>query len=400
MSVTVNNNPRPMTVLEMGGDEYSAYLRLIRQAFRRLKSLYKEDTSEFQSMHIYAKKFMRTIRALQLKYQHRPSYRAKPAINIANSGFPRFVEIMELMTDLIRKDERLSKLLSEEQAKSDLLEIVMGEPSPDDVAEQLRWEKEKSLLWQIAERSYLELLDLREIFFHFTPGKIFPAEEMLKPRVNGRNVYHFSWACFDSQTNLPYIYLMLFEHEGGEKLLTADNPSVIQLLEVIQEVGGRAPDQLVEIVGRIDETLPNIYPRVLKRNRVGPIYSPLLYQGVSDLDPGSFAGRVGPHFEHAQLHPDDFILFFETEMVVSEGEKVSSSVFSLGRKKGRQVFNIPKTNRDLMRRGSTSVSRHVLLPHRFRQHLSPEVIKILPEFSNGIDFVTYTEKEGEVQRVG
>jgi hypothetical protein len=50
----------------------------------------------------------------------------------------------------------------------------------------------RKLLWQIAERAYLEYINLRQQFFRFTPGKLLTADPASFSNERGRRAYHFS----------------------------------------------------------------------------------------------------------------------------------------------------------------------------------------------------------------
>lgn len=376
--------------------EYGPYMRLLQRAFVLLKTYYDDlETSEYESMSIYALKFLDTIKALELKHRYAPSWRARAGIEIAPSGFPIFTDIVQLSVDLSSKCERLPKLLPAGDVKQQMLDILLAGEVQDARAD----ERFSMLQYQFADRAYLEMLNLRNLYFRFTPGKVYEADEAHQPSKDGRKAYYLSWACYDSATNLPYMYLMLFEHEptnGTE--LQEGGPELVQLFETIESLGNRAPEQLHAIGVRLDEALPSIYPRAIKRNRIGPIFSPLLEQ--DGRPPESLAARIGALCTHAGLGNDDFVLFFETEMVLSEREEVPAGRFPFGKRKARQIFHVPKTDRELMRRGSTALHRYALMPHRLRQHLTHVECEQLPELTGKIDYLTYIEKQGRVERVG
>lgn len=373
--------------------DYGTYIGLMRRAFKFLRHHYKEqDSEELESMKIYAKKFLLTLEALLLRHGYSPVYRARPGVDVAISGFPNYMDIVKLGADLNSKEERLPKLMTASELSARILNLVMEDPEKDPAknAEEL-----KNLRWQFAERAYLEILDLRTTFFQFTPGKVYSAPGVVKERKKDRRAYHISWACYDQASNLPYVYMMVFEHDKSQPALEEGGPELVQLLEALQIIAGRAPTELQAIGVLLDEALTHIYPRLLRRNRIGPIYSPLLYQDAVELNPNSFAARIGPHFKEAGLPDEDFVILFETETVVSDREEAPKGLYVRlgGKAKSRQIFHVPKTDRDLYKRGSSSVRRWALMPHRLRQHLNEKDIKALPELYGKVEFLVYTEDE-------
>ncbi|MBI1984816.1 MAG: hypothetical protein HYS60_01740, partial [Candidatus Wildermuthbacteria bacterium] len=186
--------------------------------------------------------------------------------------------------------------------------------------------------------------------------------------------------------------------ENGTLPLEEGGPELIGLLEAVEHIGERAPEELRAVGIRLDEILPNIYPIVIKRNRIGPVYSPL-FSSV-ETNQKSFLVRMQNCFDDTHLLPEDFVLLFETEIVQSTKEKMPDSLFSLGKKKARQIFHVPKTDRELVRRGSTSMTRFALMPHRFRQHLTAEDRALFPEFSGDVQFLAYDQEERRVEHVG
>src|SRR5215471_6368701 len=176
---------------------YTVYLGLLADAFKRLLAYYgeverEEQTSEGESMALYVQKILATVYALRLKHSFSPAYFARPGVDLADSGFPHFQDIMTLDADLSTRSERLPKLPEVELSRQMLLDYLMhhGVETPVRQSEECR-----KLFWQIAERAYLEYLDLRRQFFRFTPGKLFSVGPESFSKEKGRRAYHFSWGC-------------------------------------------------------------------------------------------------------------------------------------------------------------------------------------------------------------
>src|ERR1700683_3659913 len=203
---------------------YTVYLGLLADAFKGLLAYYGEvereaQTSEGESMALYVQKILATVYALRLKHSFSPAYFARPGVDLADSGFPHFHDIMTLDADLSTRSERLPKLPEVELSRQMLLEYLMhpGTEAPVRQSEECR-----KLLWQIAERAYLEYINLRQQFFRFTPGKLLTADPASFSKEKGRRAYHFSWGCYDSQRNRPCVYFMLMTQD--EKDTPLDHP--------------------------------------------------------------------------------------------------------------------------------------------------------------------------------
>jgi len=312
---------------------YREYIELLLNVFKHLRSYYRSgedgmETQEEVSMALYASKFLNSVRALRFKFRWSPLYLGQPGVDLKESGFPNFIDIMRLETDLGSRGERLPKLPPLEDLKLMFLNHFMS--LPEDPEERQKWEdKNNGYCWQIAERSYLEMLNLRTVFFMFTPGKVFPVldaeDKLIEER--GRRAFHFSWGCYDSDRNRPCVYFMYLEQDTSEPRLDLPDsqgydPSYFQFLHLIQHIGGRAPDNLMAMAAALDESLDvTLHPKVLKRITFGPLVSPLLYR-AHPPEKGSVAERLLPLFSKAQLSESDFVIFFTSEMVTSDRESI------------------------------------------------------------------------------
>lgn len=402
----IQKNPPSMESIErMDSLRYTAYLVLLSDAFKRLLAYYGEvereaQTSEGESMALYVQKILATVQALRLKHSFSPEYFVRPGVDLADSGFPQFHDIMTIDADISTRSERLPKIPDIEPLRSTLLEYLMspGAQVPVRNSEQCR-----KIQWMIAERAYLEQLDLRKQFLRFTPGKIFEADRLTFSKEEGRRAYHFSWGCYDSQRNRPCVYFMLLTQDENEiPLEQKDNPEYVRFLQAVDNIASRAPEGLSSIAVRLDEAFRKLYPKALKRFCLGPLVSPLLWNGCKTGACPKLAEVLLPYFKEAELAENDFVLFFSTEMVVSEREEAPSTLRSVLGDKARQIFHVPKNDRKLLRRGASAYQMYCILPHRLRQHLSDEMLaEIQKELDvDGLEMLTYQRTEEGVTNVG
>ena len=385
---------------------YTVYLGLLANAFKRLLAYYGESeregkTSEGESMALYVKKILSTVYALRLKYSFSPAYFARPGVDLATSGFPHFHDIMMLDADLSTREERLPKLPDIDVSRQMLLDCLMR---PDIEAPVRQSEEVRKIQWQIAERAYLQHINLREFFFRLTPGKLFAADPLVFLKEKNRRAYHFSWGCYDSQRNCPCVYFMLLTQDESEAPLDqANNPEYARFLQAIDNIASRAPDQLSSIAVRLDEEFRALYPKALKRVCLGPLISPSLWEGKAGDARPELARMLLPAFEQAELAASDFVLFFSTETVISVREERPATLRSLmGIDKARQIFNVPKTDHKALRRGATAYNTYCILPHRLRQHLSDELHAGIQTYLDAaeLQLITYQPSEEGVTNVG
>ena len=385
---------------------YTVYLGLLADAFKRLLAYYGEvereaQTSEGESMALYVQKILATVYALRLKHSFSPAYFARPGVDLADSGFPHFHDIMTLDADLSTRSERLPKLPEVELSRQMLLDYLMhqGAEVPVRQSEQCR-----KLFWQIAERAYLENLDLRRQFFRFTPGKLLTADPDSFSKEKGRRAFHFSWGCYDPQRNRPCVYFMLMTQDEKEAPLdNRDNPEYVRFLQTVDSIASRAPEELSPIATRLDEAFRALYPKALKRFCIGPLASPLLWDGRKTDACSPLAQIFLPGFAQAELVQNDFVLFFSTEMVISEREEMPATLRSvLGMDKARQIFYVPKNDRKSLRRGASAYKMYCILPHRLRQHLSDEMVAEVQKILDveELEMLTYQRTEEGVTNVG
>lgn len=178
--------------------------------------------------------------------------------------------------------------------------------------------------------------------------------------LEGARRYLLHWAVYDSQVNLPVIYLMELV-DGGRTALPKDAgrwPEVQRHL-VAQSLAGL---KLVTIAKGFDTDFDDLHPKMLRRIHVGPMYS------------SAFTRQSGPIREvlEAARAPagEDWALAWtveelRSERVVSERKgwfgTVEREVFALDPFSGRGADT-----------GATRTERAVILPERPFQALAEQ----------------------------
>ena len=268
------------------------------------------------------------------------------------------MEISRLDADMGLIDESLSRIPTEAILLQAILDYMFQEKM-----------EPQELLMQMSQRQYFSKLNEENTFRVFTPGKL----ELQS--INNRRNYLYSWGCYDSKTNRPYIYIMLFEQDIESEPLEAGGETWQNFFEAIRQEGSRVPD--IGIVAMsIDNLLDDIHPKVLKRIGIGPLY-------------GRYSSDKNPITDLLEKNTEDFVLLFSTAVVIATDEKTSKGIFSKG--KIRQIFFIPETNEESYANKASKIHKYILAPH----HLLQEMFDDRETFAEYLkrEIITYGEKE-------
>ncbi len=157
-----------------------------------------------------------------------------------------------MANDAQQAESHLRNMPSAEQLKDDMLRAIIGDQ-----------EIPTKLQFALSQRLYYEEL---------LKGELFWAQNHPEVRWQGnlserRRKYLLHWAVYDSQVNLPTIYLMDLE-DTGRRALPKDErrwPEV-QAHLMGQAVGGL---KLVTIAKGFDESFDDLHPKRLRRIHVG-----------------------------------------------------------------------------------------------------------------------------------
>jgi hypothetical protein len=356
------------------GEAYERYFNLLASVGRKLILAYGVTDSdgkellEAKVVQTFIEKFLYTVSALNIKFTYSPAHNRQLWIDLSESGFPNHAEITKLDTDLVTKDSQLMDIPNASLLRLKFLDHLFQ-----------TLDESKDLLWQMAEREYLEMLDSNQLFTAFTPGELVRFQDNRK----GRS-YVYSWGCYDFETNRPYIHVMAFEQDLDREPLESDSTQLRHFHKVVRAEGSRVPQlSILGIV--IDEALDWVHPKVIKRFCVGPLYSPLLLNG----EPGEQEQEACQLLRRFSRSMNDFMLFYETEIVFSEKQKETRSMFAP--KKVREIFHIPVTDNEAFKRRASIVQKSIMMPHVVLQHMSRQDKELLG-IHGGVKVLTYDEK--------
>jgi hypothetical protein len=353
-------------------DEYRRYFDLLSTVGERLRACYRlQDPGGSYEAGIvpgFVEKLRTTIGLLRVKHTHAAPGARPLWIDVTESGFPNAMELDNLKQDLLRRKERVLQLpvaVALKRAVLDRLFQDLGDPP--------------ELLAQLSERAYFDLLEQAPSDL-FAPGPLFlpftPGDVTLRGADARYRSYVVSWACYDFETNRPYVHVMTVDQDATEEPLEKHGTAYAKLLEVLRAEGSRAPDVGILALA-IDDAIDPIHPKILKRLCIGPLYAPILF------DRGPAAGGDAPSALETVLRQhgrraDDFVLVLRDEIVFSKAQQVTRSLLS---PKGRirEIFAITETDPECYARRASVVHTDVMLPHDLLQRLGPDVAAAAPE---------------------
>ena len=289
----------------------------------------------------------RTFEALSMKYlltgRAGGSLAGALEIDIRESGFPVFRELMTMANDAQQAGRHLSGMKIADDLKDDMVRVIVGERKTPARAQ-----------FALSQRLYYESLARGGLFW----GQNDPVAVWQGDGEDKSRHYKVHWAVYDSQVNLPTIYLMDLVDTGRRALPTdQDRWPEAQSHLMAQSVAGL---KLVTIARGFDGDFDDLHPKRLRRIHIGPMYSSAFTQQ---------SGPIRQVLEQAAApQGDDWALAWTLEELESERVKqekrgwfstVEREVFALDPFSGRGVDT-----------GATRTERAVILPERPYQALA------------------------------
>ena len=171
------------------------------------------------------------------------------------SGFPVAQELLVMANDALQADRHLAGMASETELKDRMIREIVGDLKIP-----------TALQFSLSQRLYYEALKAGGLFW----ARNDPVAQWLGEG-EGRRRWLLSWAVFDSQTNVPVLYLMDVEDTGGTPLATSSSRwPAVQAHLMAQSLGGL---KLLTIAQGFDTDFDDLRPTRLRRILLGPMYS-------------------------------------------------------------------------------------------------------------------------------
>ena len=326
------------------------------------------SSSDVEVLTRYVAAIDHTFRALSMKYlfagRDAGIFLGALEIDVIESGFPVFNELMIMANDAMQAERHLREMPSVAQIKQDMVRKIVGEQ-----------ELPTKLQFALSQRLYYEELARGDMFW----ARNDPQAVWIGDVTEDRRRFLVHWAVYDSQVNLPTVYLMEVEDTGHTALPHDEKrwPEV-QAHLMGQSMGGL---KLVTIAHGFDRYFNDLHPKRLRRFHLGPMYSHQYTQQTGPLrDVLASAGSpIG----------QDWALAWTTEELISE--RVEEEKVGWFTTAEREVFALDPFSGRGVDTGATRMERAIILPERPYQTLAEQAP---PGFADVRKFVV--GREGRV----
>lgn len=317
--------------------------------------------TEAHTLGRYLAALTTTFKALNYKYLMTGRAEGSPRLTLDRheSGFPVAQELMVMALDAAQVTKHLGGMASEAELKDRMVrQIVRDLTAP------------VQLQFALSQRLYYESLAMGGLFWARNDPDCQWIEDVSR---NGTDRKHFlvHWAVYDTQVNLPVVYLLDVE-DSGKKALPNDDRRwpMLQAHLMAQSIAGL---KLLTIAQGVDKDFSGLHPKRLRRITLGPMHS---------HDFTLQSGPISQVLADANAPDgDDWALVWTVEDLLSDREEeVKDGWFSTTE---RQVFKLDPINTDS---GVTRIDRMVILPERPYQvlaELNPPGFRDLRKFVVG-----------------
>ncbi|MEP3048206.1 MAG: hypothetical protein ABJL55_22820 [Roseibium sp.] len=333
---------------------FAKFERIISHLRSVAESVVSEDTAleaEIPIVRDYLNALSGTFSALSYKYllvgRVTGMMPTGMTIDRNESGFPIFQEILQVANDAIQMRNHLPSLPQMKDLKLGMVNHILREQTIP-----------MNLQFAASQRQYYERLASGPVFWAQNDPRI--AWSGNSPE--GRRRYRLHWAVFDSQQNIPLIYVMDLEDSGKRPLAKDERRWPLVQGHLIAQ--SSAALKLVTIASGFDQDFETLHPKRLRRFYIGPMYS------------HSFTQQSGPIREvlaQASHKPgDDWALAWTTETLFASSSK--QEPFGFFRSVERQVYQLDPFSSHLKNpqdaAGNSNQQRSIILPQRPYQILA------------------------------
>ncbi|WP_238991811.1 hypothetical protein [Gemmobacter caeruleus] len=285
-----------------------------------------------------------TFRALSLKYlmtgRVEGPLPGTPTFDRHESGFPIAQELMVMAVDASQAEKHLAGMASETELKDRMVRQIVGELTLP-----------TRLQFALSQRLYYEALRQGGLF----QARNDPDAQWVAD-IGERRHFLLHWAVYDTQTNLPVLYLLDLEDSGKRPLPTdVRRWPQVQAHLMAQSLSGL---KLLTIAQGLDTDFDDLHPKRLRRITLGPMHSHSFTQQ---------SGPISQVLAMAKAPPgEDWALVWTIEDLLStEEQEVKDGWFSTAQ---RQIYRLdPVLGGET---GATRTERMIILPERPYQALA------------------------------
>ena len=329
---------------------YFAKFEQITRHLGRVAAVMQADGAlskhEVEVLAAYMQGLSYTFRALSMKYllTGRDAGRRLGALKMdaRESGFPIFNELLVMANDAQQASRHLANMPGEEALKKQMVDQIISDRRIP-----------TRLQFALSQRLYYQELARGHLFW----AQNDPQLVWLKG-LDDRRRYLLHWAVYDSQVNLPTVYLMEVE-DTARTALPRDTRRWPELQAHLmgQALGGL---KLLTIARDFDRAFDDLHPKHFRRLHVGPMYS------------NAFTRQTGPlHSVLTEANPpkgQDWALAWTDEVL--ESERVTHERSGWFGTVEREVFALDPFSGRGADTGATRMERSIILPERPYQVLA------------------------------
>lgn len=302
--------------------------------------------TEVEVIASYLDALLKSADALSMKYlvsgRVEGPLRRFLTMDVHESGYPVWSELAQMAADAAQAPDQLQRTANADQIKDDMVRQIVG-----DLTIPTR------LQYAMSQRLYYEMLTKGGLFW----PQMHPQAYWLSD-VGNRRRWLIHWAVYDSQLNVPVLYLMDCDDSGRRPLVEDSKrwPEVSAHL-MAQSV---TTLQLLTIAQGFDRDFDKLHPHRLRRILLGPIYSQ------------QFTTQEGPIREvldnaRAPVGEDWAMAVTIEDLQAERAVMESSGLFGVTE---RQIFKLDPLGLGGTGQGSTAVERLLILPVRPYQSLA------------------------------
>ena len=259
-------------------------------------------------------------------------------IDLHESGFPIYQELVSMANDAAQAGQHLRGMASADDLRDRMIRRIVGERAvPTD------------LQYAMSQRLYFETLARRGagLFWPQMHPEVLPQGDL----AGERRSYVVHWAVYDSQQNVPVVYLMDLQDSGRHALPRDEGRWERAKAHLLaHSVGGL---KLLTIAKGFDQDFADLHPKWLRRIHLGPMYS------------SAFTLQTGPIrdvLDEAKASAgDDWAFAWTVEELESARAEVEKGWFSSSE---REVFDLDPLGAQAAEHGATRLERSVILPQR------------------------------------
>ncbi|WP_371225771.1 hypothetical protein [Roseovarius sp. 2305UL8-3] len=338
-------------------EKITSYLNRVAAVMQAEGDLSKD---EVEILTTYVQGIAFTFRALSMKYllvgRDTGHFFGSMSMDTHESGFPVFNELLVMANDAQQARQHLENLSSAAELKQQMVEQIISQRQIP-----------TKLQFAMSQRLYYEELIKGHLFWARNDPQI-----IWLSGLDDRRRYLVHWAVYDSQVNLPTVYLMELEDTGRTSLPKDGRrwPEV-QAHMMGQSLGGL---KLLTIAKGFDEAFDDLHPKRLRRLHLGPMYSHSFTRQSGPLRDVLAEARAPEGQDWALAWTDEVL---ESERVIEEPSGWFGSV-------EREVFALDPFSGKGADTGATRMERAIILPERPYQVLAE---KNPPGFASVTKFV-------------